>query len=156
MTSSGHAMEGSLKLNAETKARLEEGIRLGMTNKLAAQYAGISEQCFYQWRDKAKAGSQEHLELFESLKRAEAASAAPALAAIKRAAQEGTWTAAAWLLERRHQYRREAVHVEPANIDTPELVDPTTAEGREAIVAHGAELPEDLIIAALNRRAVAE
>ena len=149
-------MEGSLKLNAETKARLEEGIRLGMTNKLAAQYAGISEQCFYQWRDKAKAGSQEHLELFESLKRAEAASAAHALAAIKRAAQEGTWTAAAWLLERRHQYRREAVHVEPDNIDTTELVDPTTAEGREAIVAHVAELPEDLIIAALNRRAVAE
>ena len=52
-------MEGSLaKLNEETKGRLIEGIRLGMTNKLAAQYAGISEACFYKWRDGANAGSQ--------------------------------------------------------------------------------------------------
>ena len=151
-------MEGSLaKLNEETKGRLIEGIRLGMTNKLAAQYAGISEQCFYQWRDKAKAGSPEHLELFEHLKRAEAQSAAHALAVIKKAAQEGTWSAAAWLLERRHKYRRDAPPQEQAEeINTTELVDPTTEEGRAAIVAHVAELPEELILAALNRRAVAE
>jgi transposase-like protein len=139
-----------MKLNADTKARLVEGIKLGMTNKLAAQYAGISEQCFYQWRDKAKAGNPEHVELFESLKRAEAQSAAHSLAVIKKAAQDGTWTAAAWMLERRHNFRREAVH-EPVEVDTSELVDPNTAEGRAAIIAHVAELPDDIILAALNR-----
>jgi len=139
-----------VKLNKETKARLVEGIKLGMTNKLAAQYAGISEQCFYQWRDKAKAGNPEHVELFESLKGAEAQSAAHSLAVIKKAAQDGTWTAAAWMLERRHNFRREAVH-EPVEVDTSELVDPNTAEGRAAIIAHVAELPDDIILAALNR-----
>jgi hypothetical protein len=150
-------MGGSLKLNEETKGRLIEGIKLGMTNKLAAQYAGISEACFYKWRDRANAGEQELVELFESLKRAEAQSAAHALAVIKKAAQEGTWSAAAWMLERRHKYRRDAPpQEEPEEINTTELVDPTTAEGRAAIVAHVAELPEELILAALNRRAVAE
>jgi hypothetical protein len=140
------------KLNKDTKARLVEGIQLGMTNKLAAQYAGISEQCFYQWRDKAKAGSAEHVELFESLKRAEAQSAAHSLAVIKKAAQDGTWTAAAWMLERRHNFRRDPV-VEVEAVDTSELVDPNTAEGRAAIIAHVAELPDDIILAALNRGA---
>lgn len=151
-------MEGSLaKLNEETKGRLIEGIRLGMTNKLAAQYAGIAESTFYLWRDRARAGEPEYLELMESLKRAEAQSAAHALAVIKKAAQEGTWSAAAWLLERRHKYRRDAPPQEQAEeISTTELVDPTTEEGRAAIVAHVAELPEELILAALNRRAVAE
>ena len=138
------------KLNKDTKARLVEGIQLGMTNKLAAQYAGISEQCFYQWRDKAKAGNPEHVELFESLKRAEAQSAAHSLAVIKKAAQDGTWTAAAWMLERRHNFRRDPV-VEVEAVDTSELVDPNTAEGRAAIIAHVAELPDDIILAALNR-----
>ena len=140
------------KLNKDTKARLVEGIQLGMTNKLAAQYAGISEQCFYQWRDKAKAGNPEHVELFESLKRAEAQSAAHSLAVIKKAAQDGTWTAAAWMLERRHNFRRDPV-VEVEAVDTSELVDPNTAEGRAAIIAHVAELPDDIILAALNRGA---
>ena len=145
------------KLNEETKARLIEGIRLGMTNKLAAQYAGIAESTFYLWREKARDGEPEYIELLESLKRAEAQSAAHALAVIKKAAQNGTWSAAAWLLERRHQYKRDAqVTPEPEEINTTELVDPTTEDGREAIVAHVAELPEELIIAALNRRAVTE
>ena len=145
------------KLNEETKSRLIEGIRLGMTNKLAAQYAGIAESTFYLWREKARDGEPEYIELLESLKRAEAQSAAHALAVIKKAAQNGTWSAAAWLLERRHQYKRDAqVAPEPEEINTTELVDPTTEDGREAIVAHVAELPEELIIAALNRRAVTE
>jgi hypothetical protein len=144
-------MEASLKLTPETKARLVEAIKLGMTNKLAASYAGISESSFYKWRDKAAAGDKEMIQLFQSLKRAEAASAAHSLAVIKKAAQDGTWTAAAWMLERRHNFRKEAVHEPIQAVDTSELVDPTTAEGRAAIIAHVAELPDDIILAALNR-----
>jgi hypothetical protein len=35
------------------------------------------------------------------------------------------------------------------------MVDPTTEEGREAIISHVADLPEELILAALNRRSLA-
>jgi transposase len=146
-----------MKLNAETKARLVEGIKLGMTNKLAAQYAGVSESTFYAWRQRGQAGEPEFLELLESIKRAEAQSAAHCLAVIKKAAQEGNWTSAAWLLERRHGFRKEQVELtEPEVENTDHLVDPSTEEGREAIISHVAELPEDLILAALNRRAVAQ
>ena len=151
MTLSALDMEESLKLNETTKGRLIEGIRLGMTNKLAAAYAGISESTFYLWLQQARDGDQEKSELLESLKRAEAESAAHSLAVIKKAAQDGTWQAAAWVLERRHNFRREIVIDEP-EVDSGELVAPNTTEGREAIVATIADLPEDLILAALNRR----
>ena len=141
------------KLTPETKARLIEAIKLGMTNKLAAQYAGIAISTFYLWREKANAGDPLYMDLMDSLKRAEAQSAAHSLAVIKKAAQDGTWTAAAWMLERRHNFRKEAVHEPIQAVDTSELVDPTTAEGRAAIIAHVAELPDDIILAALNRGA---
>ena len=144
------------KLNEDTKARLVQGIKLGLSNKLAAQYAGVSESTFYAWRQRGQAGEEGYLELLESLKRAEAESAAHCLAVIKRAAQDGNWTSAAWLLERRHGYRKEQVEKVEPDIVQEELVDPNTDEGREAIITHVAELPEELILAALNRRGVAQ
>ena len=139
-----------MKFNHDTCAKVVEGYRLGMTQKLACQYAGISVQCFHQWKGRASAGREEYIEFFESLKRAEAQSAAHALASIKKAAQEGTWTAAAWLLERRHDYRRDIVPVE-INTASSNMVDPSTEEGRELIIAQISELPEDMILDALNR-----
>ena len=44
---------------------------------------------------------------------------------------------------------------EPEVENQEQLVDPHTEEGREAIISHVAELPEDLILAALNRRNIA-
>lgn len=143
------------RLTPTVKKRLIEGIGLGMTNKLATQYAGISEACFYKWRDRANDGDKELIELFKSLKRAEAKHAGHALAVIKKAANEGTWSAAAWLLERRHAFRRDAPPVQPAatmEVKETETIDPTTKAGREAIVSTISELPEEIILAALNRR----
>lgn len=143
-----------MKFGPETTAKLVEGMRLGMTAKLCCDYAGISESLFYKWRKQAKAGDTLKIELFQSLKRAEASGAAHCLATIRKAAQSGTWQAAAWLLERRHQYTREQAIL----LDTGELaereaqtVDPSTAEGREAIIGQVSQLPEDMILAALNR-----
>tara|TARA_R100000664_G_scaffold33048_1_gene49181 strand:- start:642 stop:1079 length:438 start_codon:yes stop_codon:yes gene_type:complete len=145
-----------MKLNAETKARLVEGIKLGLSNKLAAQYAGVSESTFYAWRQRGQAGEPGYLELLESLKRAEAQSAAHCLAVIKKSAQDGNWTSAAWLLERRHGYRKDPVEQVEPDVTEDHMVDPNTEEGREAIISHVAELPEDLILAALNRRGVVQ
>ena len=142
------------KWNDDTRAKLTEGYRLGMTQKLACQYSGISAQCFHQWKEKAASGREDFVEFFEELKRAEAHSAAHALASIKRAAQAGTWTAAAWLLERRHDYRRDKPMVLVETSDVEErLVDPSTEEGRETIISQISQLPEEMILAALNRSA---
>ncbi len=142
------------KLTPEVTSRLVEGIRLGLTNKLAAAYAGIGESTYYLWLQQGRDGDPAKLELLESLKKAEAQSAAQALATIKRAAMDGNWTSAAWLLERRHGYRREQALEADEDVQVQELVDPNSTEGREAIVTHIAELPEEIILAALNRRAV--
>lgn len=140
------------KWNDDTREKLIEGYKLGMTQKLACQYSGISAQCFHQWKEKAASGREDFVDFFEELKRAESHSAAHALASIKRAAQAGTWTAAAWLLERRHDYRRDRplVLVETADVED-RLVDPSTSEGRETIIAQISQLPEEMILAALNR-----
>jgi hypothetical protein len=85
------------------------------------------------------------------LKRAEAQSAAHALATIKKAANNGTWQAAAWILERRHDFRRDPLPMDINTSNNNVLVDPTTPEGREMIIAQISELPEDMILDALNR-----
>jgi len=87
------------KRTPENRAKVLQGLRLGMTYKLAAQYAGISESTFWDW-----AGSDS--EFLASCKDAEGHNAAQALATIIKAAQAGNWTAGAWLLERRHGYTK--------------------------------------------------
>lgn len=147
------------KLTDQVRDSVCEAVAMGMTFDLAAQYAGIGRSTFFRWMrqgEQSEPGDR-FRDFWDAVKRAESEGALNALATIHRAASDGSWQAAAWLLERRHAYRRDA----PAQADSElpgeqELVDPTTAEGREAIVAHVAELPEDLIIAALNRRSVSE
>jgi len=97
------------KLNDTTKERLVKAIELGLTNRLACQYAGIAESTFYLWMEKARGGHPKYLDLLEALKKAEAENAAECFSVIKRAAMDGTWTAAAWVLERRHNMVRDPV-----------------------------------------------
>ena len=86
--------------------KLTQAIRLGATYRLACDYAGITEETFYQWRN-AKP------EFSEAIKLAEGEGALKSLAVIERAAngvkgEDGeyilapTWQAAAWKLERRY------------------------------------------------------
>lgn len=141
-------------LTKETTDRFCEAVRLGMTYKLASQYAGISDMTFYSWKRKADAGSAKHVKFLKTVKTAESHGAAKCLAVIERAAEEGSWQAAAWILERRHKYIRETVAVEAPIEDVAEMVDPNSKSGREAILEELAKLPQDLIVDALNRRTV--
>ena len=52
-----------------------------------------------------------------------------------------------------HQYRREMIAIEPVREEI-EVVDPNTEEGRAAILEQLQQLPQDLILAALNVKAV--
>lgn len=84
-----------MKYTPEVVEAICVSIRDGCTQKDAALAAGISEETFYEWI-KSKP------EFSESLKKADGEMVRSAVGCIRKAAESGQWTAAAWLLERRH------------------------------------------------------
>jgi transposase len=121
------------KYSDEVVARIVQAIELGATYELAAGYAGISFETLRVWRESKPAFSA-------ALKDAEGRGAIGWLAKIEKAANEGTWQAAAWKLERRypHDYGKtvqEQQHsgpgggpIEFASIDVPRDKRPDEAE----------------------------
>lgn len=100
-------MARKTKYTPDTVKRIVDAIRLGATHELAANYGGITSETLYTWmRTKP--------EFHRAVKDAEGAAAAHWLAVIERAAQDGTWQAAAWKLERRYTqfYGRQIVQHE--------------------------------------------
>lgn len=95
-------MAGNGKLNADRQARLVEALKSGNTRRASAEYAGIGESTFYRWMERGEAAtSGKYKELWEAVKKAEADAEVRNVALIQRAANGGTWQAAAWWLERR-------------------------------------------------------
>jgi nitrogen regulatory protein PII-like uncharacterized protein len=91
------------KLTSALTAKIVEAIKMGATHEHAAQYAGISVATFYGWKAKAEAGDEDYLEFLEAIKSAEGQGAVELLKRIKEASEDPKlWTAAAWILERRH------------------------------------------------------
>jgi hypothetical protein len=80
-----------------------------MTYNLTAGYIGVNESTFFRWRQKGAEDLENdidsvHARLCTGLKKAEGEAADELLAYIKTAGKDiKTWTAAAWLLERRHR-----------------------------------------------------
>tara|TARA_Y100001963_G_scaffold132701_1_gene191575 strand:+ start:299 stop:763 length:465 start_codon:yes stop_codon:yes gene_type:complete len=141
------------KCTPKTIARVAEGLRIGMTHELASQYGGINPDTFYEWLKLARQPdcAECYSEFSEAIKAAEADNAARCLLVIDDAANDGSWQAAAWMLERRHKYQRQAsVQVETRAEPELEVVDPTAEDGRAMVIEHVSQLPEDLILAALN------
>jgi len=97
------------KLNDEVKKILIDAVILGCDFDLACSYAGIARVTFYKWIQRGKDETEgPYHELYIDLKKAEAMNAVRALASIQAAARAGKWQAAAFLLERRHGYKRDA------------------------------------------------
>ncbi len=114
------------KLTPAVRARLLEASRLGLTRKLAAAYAGVDVSTVYRYLEKGrKARRGQFREFYDAVKRAESEGAAESMQVIGDAARgsktvvqcpecesdvelvrPGQWTAAAWILERRHGYRK--------------------------------------------------
>jgi hypothetical protein len=83
------------KYTPETVGKLLQAIKLGATYKLACDYAGIDQSTFHDWmKNKPEFSTQ--------LKEAEGSGAVGLLARIQKEATDGTWQAAAWILERRY------------------------------------------------------
>lgn len=90
------------KYTPEVVQRITEAIRLGATYELACGYAGIHKDTFYTWMNTKP-------DFSDLVKDAEGKGAVGWLAKIEKAANEGSWQAAAWKLERRYaqQYGRQ-------------------------------------------------
>lgn len=98
-------------------------IELGMSYRLAAQLARVSEDSVYDWMKTGKKlfgeSSEEELKddpvalsrirFYQRVKEAEALAARNALVKIQVASGNGAWQASAWLLERRYpeEYGRD-------------------------------------------------
>jgi hypothetical protein len=128
-----------LKLTADLQAKLAQALALGATRRAACEYAGIGEATLREWLTRRGAV---YSALAAAIKEAEAKSTIGALAKIQKAATDGQWQAAAWLLERRHpeEYgRRQVVALARAPIE-PVVADLEVAAARGIGLADAAVL----------------
>jgi len=97
-------MSRPTKLTPELTERVCNAIMAGNYAKISAQMAGIAESTFYEWLAYARVENPDpiYVEFAESVERAEATAEVGSVARIKQAADNGTWQAATWLLERKH------------------------------------------------------
>ena len=110
-------MSRPTKLTLDTQSKIEQAIRMGATYELAAQYGGIAYNTFNEWRKrglaeiervdgnaraKIRAEERPFVEFYEAIQKAEGDAAVGWLAKIEKAANDGSWQAAAWKLERRY------------------------------------------------------
>lgn len=82
------------KLTPEITKKFVDAIRVGATQRIAALYAGVTDDTIINWRTR-------HPEFAEAIREAEGAGAVQSLAKIEQAASAGDWRAAAWKMERR-------------------------------------------------------
>lgn len=125
------------KLNAETQKRFIDGLRLGLTYKLAASYAGIDISSFYLWMQKGREQSEGiYSDFFDAVKAAEGLCAAQHMGRIMKAAEAGHWQSSAWVMERRFGYSaKQEVKVGAAE---------DSLEGAEDLIAKVAEVAQAL------------
>lgn len=92
------------KLTPELQQNIVTAIQAGNYARIAAEMNGISETTFYRWMEMGaeEDAKPQFREFRESIKRAEALAEVVAIARIRQAADNGTWQAAAWYLERKH------------------------------------------------------
>ena len=106
------------KINEETKKRIIQAIQMGATYEIAAEHAGICRKTLYSWIEKGKTankGSALYTFLHE-FRKAEARACLTSLTTIQREIQNGDWKAAAWFLDRRAGYRRDAAVTNTENV----------------------------------------
>jgi transposase len=96
------------KLTPEVQERIAVLIRAGNTVEVAAGATGIGRGTFYEWMargEKDGAANRPHRNFRAAIEQARNESEAAMVARIAKAASNGSWQAAGWLLERRYPER---------------------------------------------------
>ena len=111
-----------LKLTPELIEQVVTAIRLGNYAQTACELVGIGTTTYYRWLEMAEKPSnpQIYREFRDAIKRAEAEAEVRTVARIMRAADDGTWQASAWYLERKHPEKwgkNEKIRQEITGID---------------------------------------
>jgi len=96
-----------LKLTPELIKNISSAIIAGNYAKIACELVGIGETTYYKWLEMAEEENAPAIyrEFRESIKRAEATAEITFVTRVRQAADNGTWQAAAWYLERKHGER---------------------------------------------------
>jgi len=110
----------------ERQRIIVETIRTGATQKAAAERAGVSTAAIQDWNVRGEKGEEPFAGFAAAYKKAEGDLIAECAALIRKAALDGTWPAAAWLLERRY----------PADYGRRDKVDANVALGGEVAIHH--------------------
>lgn len=101
--------------------RITQALSLGACYEHACKFAGISSHTLRNWLSLGQEQQHGHYrELYDRVQEAEGRAVVGWLAKIEKAANEGTWQAAAWKLERRYprEYGRHVLE----RPERPELV----------------------------------
>lgn len=94
------------KLTPAIQARIVEVIAAGNYLETAAAHAGINKQTLHKWLSWGeRQGRGLYKQFAEAVRKAQADSETRDVLLISKAAQEGAWQAAAWMLERKHPAR---------------------------------------------------
>jgi hypothetical protein len=91
-----------LKLTPKVQEQICNAIKAGSYSEIAARYAGVGSATFYKWMALGDGDSAEspYKEFREAVENARAAAEVRNIGLIQQAANNGTWQAAAWYLER--------------------------------------------------------
>ncbi len=95
--------------------RLNDALSVGAYIEDACAFAGISSRTFRNWREMAEKGVEPYQSKWEDITLSESTSVIRNLANIRRSADNGSWQASAWILERKYPDkfgRRETVKLE--------------------------------------------
>jgi transposase len=93
------------KLTPATHKAIVDAVRAGNYAETAARAAGIHPGSFYNWMEKGREAKQGiYFEFLNAIEKAKASAEIRDVSLIERAATD-TWTAAAWMLERKFPSR---------------------------------------------------
>lgn len=113
-TSKPDRRRSASKLTAQTTAAICEMIRRGLSLRRAGEALGIHHSTIGRWRE-------EHPDFASAVVTAEAEFVQNQLATIRKAAVNGSWQAAAWMLERRlpAEFSQPQIQLTQNNLNLP-------------------------------------
>jgi transposase len=131
------------KLTPEVQDKIVGAIRAGNYAAVAAEYAGITESCFYLWLRRGRAeGEGIYFQFLQAVKEAEREAEVRAVAIVQKHMADN-WTAAMTFLERKFPDRwgrrdRTPVDTDPRDVlakllgSAPDEIDEAVIEAAEA------------------------